>query len=532
MALFLVFLGNLGGIGYQIERIKELSFIRYDRFGYADANFTFSGTYNPLLHPIQWITGNGHVASNYFMIYLPHSYQPGEFGAPNYGLSPEDRYGNYISFAMSGNFLVNLVVFLALTLTLEVMKWRVLYLAMFAGIAGFVVAGIYGTVVGAILGALSLVYLLKAGYSFPLSGLRGHIIKRAFYSFMLVIAVISVDFIIFMQMPSNPMDFFYPRARTGGVLAPPNATIMQQIRDMWAVGHPLVSQYVTYVRNLLSWNFGDMVPLTLNQEVVPITQNLAERLPHTVFLLGTATLISIALGLFLGLMAIKERHKGYAGIFMYPPTFLASLPAWWVGLSLIMLFGVFLGLGPSGYADLKQHWAATQPSLYTANTTYTSEVFRISFDLNMAGAADLIGGYMSYAILPICTLVITMVGPWVLLVRGSLLQTLEEDYVVTAKAKGISDWGILTKHALRNACLPVVTSAAISFGFIIGGSVMVETVFGFPGIGSWLLDSVKNLDTPVLMVLFYAIGVCVIVANTIADLLYVVLDPRIKAESS
>jgi peptide/nickel transport system permease protein len=173
-------------------------------------------------------------------------------------------------------------------------------------------------------------------------------------------------------------------------------------------------------------------------------------------------------------------------------------------------------------------WAYNPPILYEIGTSLSGNSLQIGISLHLQEFFRLVAGYLQYALLPLCTLVLSMFGQWVLLTRSSMLEVISEDYVLTARAKGLTEWSILMKHGIKNACLPLITQAAISFGLIISGSIFVESVFRYPGIGTWLFDAIRFNDFPILMTVFYIVALFVIIANVIADLLYGLIDPRIK----
>jgi peptide/nickel transport system permease protein len=141
---------------------------------------------------------------------------------------------------------------------------------------------------------------------------------------------------------------------------------------------------------------------------------------------------------------------------------------------------------------------------------------------------NLVGGFVRHLFLPLTTLVLFNFGGWLLLTRATMIETITEDYVLTARAKGVGETAILLRHALKNASLPIITSAALSFGFVLSGAIITETVYTYPGVGGWTFFAIGVRDIIVLMAIFYVISICVIIANIIADLLYGVLDPRIK----
>ena len=139
-----------------------------------------------------------------------------------------------------------------------------------------------------------------------------------------------------------------------------------------------------------------------------------------------------------------------------------------------------------------------------------------------------LGGYLRHMFLPLFTLSLFNFGGWLLLTRATMIETITEDYILTARAKGVGETSVLFRHALKNASLPIITSAAMSFGFLLSGAIITETVYTYPGVGGWSFFAITTRDIAVMMAIFYVISLCVILANIIADLLYGVLDPRIK----
>jgi len=526
MAFFFVLLGTFDGVGYHVHEIRELSFIPDYRYGYADAHFTLDATYNPILFPFYWLSCQGRVSENFSMIYLPNSYERSEWGPPIFDRSLEDRFVKYTSFVVTRGILANLAVLLVITALIEISRRRILYVPLFLGVFGFSAAGIVGVVAGSILGIAAVVHLLKREHSLFFTGLRGYIVRRIAYSFILVVAVITMNFIIFMRMPGNPLELFTP---------PPGrhedpAAIQQQVRELWGLNLPVISQYFTYLRNLLSFNLGrigitQIIP-NIEHTSTSVVQNLVNKLPYTIFLLGTSTIISLLIGVHLGIIAVQKRGGILDKLSSIFPITISCMPVWWMGFLLLFAFGRPLGVFYGGSYPLD--WHADPPIAYTLNTSYSYSALQITINFSLQELLRLIIGYLQYAILPLCTLVLFMFGQWVLLTRASFLQILGDDYLLTARAKGLKDWTVLTKHGLKNACLPLITQAALSFGFVITGSALVEAAFRYPGIGSWLLEATRFNDIPILMAVFYVISLLVIMANIIADMLYVLIDPRIK----
>jgi len=354
-------------------------------------------------------------------------------------------------------------------------------------------------------------------------GLRKFIMKRIVYSFILILAVICVNFIIFMRMPGDPTDFLMaawskesPEARKAHE---------QALRDLWGLNDPIEVQLVKYIRNLLSFNFG--IEIAGRR---PISEVLAQKIPYTVLLLGLSTVVSMIIGIFWGIAVIKKRGGLFDTFSVITALITNSLPTFWIGLVLLWIFVSTLNWLPGARA-FPVEWALPnvgwpRPVLMNALYDKNSVVYYIS--LNFEEALELISGYVRHLILPLTTLTIFSFGGWLLLTRATMLETITEDYIITARAKGLKENTILYKHALKNASLPIITSAALSFGFILSGAIITETVFSYPGLGGWIWTAINIRDYTVLMAIFYLISLCVIIANIIADILYGIIDPRIK----
>jgi peptide/nickel transport system permease protein len=350
-------------------------------------------------------------------------------------------------------------------------------------------------------------------------GLRSFIIKRIIYSFVLVIAIIMLNFLIFKLMPGDPTAFLMQAwSRESPEVRKQQQKLLQQ---MWGLNDPIYIQLVKYIRNLLTWNFG----ITIETKQ-PISVVMAQRVPYTLLLLGGATVVSIILGILLGLLAIQRRGGLFDGGAVTGSLIVGSLPTFWIGLMLLLIFYSDLHWFPIHAAQ--PIWIGNYPTPLSHTSSVSSGALSISLSLNILDAIRLVWGYLDHVFLPMLTLVIFSVGGWLLLTRATMLETITEDYVTTARAKGLKEQTVLYRHALKNASLPLITSAALSFGFVLSGAIITETVFTYPGLGSWIWEAIQSLDYPILMAVFYVISLCVVVANIVADLLYGVIDPRIK----
>lgn len=320
--------------------------------------------------------------------------------------------------------------------------------------------------------------------------------RLGFYLVALWVAV-TMNFLLPRLMPGDPIDAII--ARNQGRL-PPSA--IDALRAQLGLSHdPLWQQYLAYLGNLAHGNLGvsfDYYPATVGSI-------LGQSVFWTINLLGIALLISAGLGTLLGTIAAWRR--GLALDRFLPPilVFIQSIPAFWVGLVLIYFIG------------LKLHWFPvfgaisidTDPSVKDLN--YYMDVLR-------------------HAVLPATTLVLVTIGGWMVGMRNAMLNTLAEDHVVMAEAKGLPERRIMFTYAARNAVLPQVASFANALGFIIGGQFLIEFVFSYPGLGFLSIQAVFNEDYPLIEGIFLFIAVAVLLANFFADIVYAILDPRVRNE--
>lgn len=352
--------------------------------------------------------------------------------------------------------------------------------------------------------------------------LRSFIAKRIVYSVILVLAVIVVDFLLFMAMPGNPVQFLIGE----GISRESSIQRQQREQDLmnqWGIGQPLYIQLFRYMSNLLTWNFGKEI-----ESSVPISAVLAMRIPYTLLLLGTSTILSIIIGILLGMVVIQRRGSAVDTGSVVGSLIVGSLPTFWLGLVLLWIFSAALGWFPNAHAFPVEWAGGNTPQAIVTTTGYSPGSLSMIFSISTTETWNLFYGYLSHLILPLATLTIFNFGGMLLLTRATMLDAITEDYIVTARAKGLTERSVLYKHALKNASLPIITSVALSFGFVLSGAIITETVFSYPGLGAWVYTALQFRDYTVLMAIFYIISLCVIVANIVADLLYGVIDPRIK----
>lgn len=338
-------------------------------------------------------------------------------------------------------------------------------------------------------------------------GLRAYTLKRTAYMLLLIFFVLTLNFFIFVMMPGDPTAMFVKAVKG-------QEKLMQLKLERWGLNAPLHIRYMKYLTNMISWQFGESFITK-----IPVAQTMVWRIQYTFILIGGSTIISLIIGVILGVIAAHRRGGAFDSVSVVTSLLTYSLPVFWMGMLFILVFYSRLDWFPNAGA-FPRTWGGNWPDpLAVLNILGTNIV--------IPGLEE-IKGRLLHLFLPMLTLVLFQYGGWLLLTRATMLETITEDYVVTARAKGLSERAVLFKHALKNASLPLITSAAMSFGFMFSGAIITETVFTYPGVGRWIWEAILNRDYPVLQATFYVIALCVIVANFIADLLYGVIDPRVK----
>lgn len=325
-------------------------------------------------------------------------------------------------------------------------------------------------------------------------------------------------------MPGNPVEFLMGEgvSKESGI---ERSERTKALMSTWGIGEPIYIQLFKYVRNLLTWNFGLEIMSSR-----PIGTVMAERIPYTLLTLGLSTFLSIIIGVLVGMVVIQRRGSAIDTGSVVTSLIVGALPTFWIGLVLLWVFCSTLGWFPGAHA-YPESWSSglgTWPQPIALTASYSAGALNMVFGVSVAQSWSLFYGYFSHLILPLATLTIFNFGGWLLLTRATMLDAITEDYVVTARAKGLSERSVLYKHALKNASLPIITSAALAFGFVLSGAIITETVFSYPGLGGWIFSALNFRDYTVLMAFFYVISLCVITANIVSDLLYGILDPRIK----
>ncbi|PJI84757.1 ABC transporter permease [Luteimicrobium subarcticum] len=310
-------------------------------------------------------------------------------------------------------------------------------------------------------------------------------------------AAVSLNFLIPRLMPGNPVDIMLSKLAQHGPVTPATRQSIELLLGADS-GEPLWKQYVEYLGQLLHGDLG----ISVSQYPTPVTTVIAQTLPWTIGLVGLATVVSFVLGVGLGTLAGWKRGS-WLDSFIPVTTMFQSIPYFWLALILLYLFGSVWMISPlNGGYDV--------------------------YDTMPGWNLPFIGSVISHGILPAATIVISSVGGWMLGMRNMMVSTLAEDYIVTAEAKGLRPGRVMRTYAARNAVLPSVAGFAISLGFVVAGSIVTESVFSYPGIGSALMGAVGSNDYALMQGIFLVITLSVLGANFVVDLLYAVIDPRTR----
>ncbi len=339
-------------------------------------------------------------------------------------------------------------------------------------------------------------------------GLKKYVGKRLIYTVILLVLIVLFNYFLFQVLPFivNCNGEAYEQCAENMYLPaqPPRGAanynylnaIRTRISQDFGFQDPVLVRLGLYIRNMFTGNFGFNIGSFGSN---PVIQTLDYAAPYTVLLLGTSTIAGFAIGIGLGVIAAAKRGKMLDVSFLAVLLFLNSLPVFFMG-ALLQLLQIFL-----------------------TNTTYVS----VAGETLLKTGAEFFEGVLRAFFLPFVTLTLANVGSVFLTQRAVMMDAVQEDYILMARAKGLPERTVLFKHGFRNAVLPIVTAFALAIGFILSGAVITETVFGYPGLGLNLYNAVLQLDFPLEQALFFIIAVMVVVAVFAADIMHGILDPRV-----
>ena len=319
------------------------------------------------------------------------------------------------------------------------------------------------------------------------------IVRRFGQAALTIFLIVILNFILFRAMPGSPERIL---ARNPNV----SPQAIQQTRERWGIDKPLIpDQLVAYIAATFQGDLGN----SFGQRGRPVTEVVGSRLGPTLLLFGLGEVIAIVIGLALGAYAGWRRGGAIDLVGNGISLVLYSMPYFLLGMILLLVFASTL------------HWF---PS-------FGMTTLGVAHDSPLEYLADL----SAHLVLPVATVALGLIGQYSILMRSSIIETLSDEYITTARAKGIPETRILRRHALPNAMLPTVSLIAINLGYVVAGAITVEVVFNWPGLGTLTVDALTSRDYPVLQGIFLVLSISVVFANLGADMIYGRLDPRVRA---
>jgi peptide/nickel transport system permease protein len=309
-----------------------------------------------------------------------------------------------------------------------------------------------------------------------------YLIRRLLISVVTLIAISMIVYSILYLAPGDPL---------GGLATNPNVSPEQRerIRDSWGLNDPLYVQYFKWARSyFFEFDWGQSITSR-----VPVKDYIFDRLGVTLTIFGTAYLIGVSIAIPVGVISALKQYSWFDNVATTFAFIGFSIPTFFSGLLLILLFSVQLDWLPFVYDSTATGWTAVKQ-----------------------------------VIMPIMVLSLFSAAQLTRFVRASMLETIHQDYVRTARAKGIKERFVVFRHVMRNAMIPVITIIALQIPGVVGGAVITEQIFRIPGIGRALIDGISSKDVPVVMAITFGVSILVVLFNVVADIIYAWLDPRIK----
>ena len=329
---------------------------------------------------------------------------------------------------------------------------------------------------------------------------RHPILQAIVKALLTVFVTASITFFLIRLMPGNPIDIKIDELTKDGLMSYQEARAQAASLFSIDLERPLPLQYVEFIGSLAHGDLG----YSFVSQGTPVTSIVLAVLPWTLLTVGTGVFLSFAAGVFLGLVAAYNRNKPIDHVLYLGGSIVSSVPSYFMPLLIILVFG------------LQLRWIP----ITQMRGTYSS-------GLQPGFSLDFIGDVMVHAALPITVFFLASIGHWILSMKSATVNALEEDYVSAARARGLSDGRIMTAYVGRNAVLPLVTRFAITTGYVIGGSILIEQYFVYQGVGLRLNAALLQRDYPVMQGIFVMVTLSVVLANLLADVLYTRLDPRI-----
>ncbi len=332
-----------------------------------------------------------------------------------------------------------------------------------------------------------------------------YVARRILLMAVVLIGISIITFCISHFVPGDPL------AANLGQSAMSDPEIVAAYQRKWGLDQPLPVQYLSYMKNLLR---GDMGMSIRTQQ--PVVSDLGRFIPATFEMATMATIISIIFGLLFGVISAAKHNKAADHIFRFVSLVGISIPAFWLSILCLYFFYLKLGIAP-GSGRVGTEWAGAKfPTGF------------LLLDAVMYGEPTLFWDALRHLIMPSMVLAAGTMGILTRTVRSSMLEVMQQDYLRTARAKGLSSGRVMRHHVIRNGLIPSVTMFGLSYGSLLGGTVLVETIFSYPGVGLYAYKAATTLDFPAIMGTTLFIAAVNVIMNFIVDIIYAAIDPRIR----
>jgi peptide/nickel transport system permease protein len=322
-----------------------------------------------------------------------------------------------------------------------------------------------------------------------------YVLRRLLGAIPMLIGIATIIFFVLRLAPGDPTSFYF------NPNIPPE--VIEQLRSNLGLDQPLHIQYLRWMKSFFTGDFGFSFAQSR-----PVAHIVREALPNTLMLTGTALVLVFLSGILIGVIQAVRQYSLFDSTSSVVSLFFYSMPSFWLALMLMLVF------------SLKAHQWGWPIALPPTGIT--------SVDYEFLSLGGKIGDRLSHLVLPCATLTLALAAGVARYTRGQMLEVIRQDYIRTARAKGLPERTVIMRHALRNSMLPVITLLGLYLPFLFSGTVFVEVIFAWPGMGRVIVDAIFQRDYPLVMATSFIFAVIVVLGNLLADVLYAVADPRIR----
>ena len=323
-----------------------------------------------------------------------------------------------------------------------------------------------------------------------------YIIKRILISIPMLLGIASLVFFIIHIAPGDPLDMLINQYQRNV----PSPETIEAFRIKYGLDQPIHIQYFKWLQNCLAGDLGESFRYHR-----PVTTLITERIPFTIQLTFLALLFDALFGILLGIISAVKQYTLTDKIISVGSLIIYSIPGFWLALMLILIFSVNLGWLPLSQTR--------------------------SLDYDLLSGVDQFKDRLMHLILPVFVLGIASAASTARYLRSRLLEVLNEEFILAARARGIKEKAVIFSHALKNALIPIITIYGMSLPFLLGGSVLIESIFSWPGMGSLAIEAVQNRDYPLILATTMMGAILVVLGNLLADIMYAIVDPRVSYDT-